>query len=320
MINDGGVSRTPRTWTEGSEPPPSDVTELRDAKGNRMLRLRGDRWRFAPFTLNTKPWAAKRDYPKWHKLDDHYWMAWPLVEVLPDAPEPQQRCTQCGGSNTTYQKFSGGQEYYCRDCDEVSPYPREVEGVTVEIAPNPHGEQVRCVCFTVPEERWTRHYDATEPGSMVEPNPDCPVHFPKAPQDDKVGTVRRLGNSWFAKLVEPRSEPWHVVCSNGQQNVSGWQSDEDMQDCPVVGYLPIVECYTPPEVEAARELYRGVARVHDALRAQINAVLDHPVMPSSEKVGAISVILDAETLSAPALSGVELRSVEERDDAFEEQP
>lgn len=33
-----------------------------------------------------------------------------------------------------------------------------------------------CECFVVPEEQWTRHYDATEPGSMFEQNPDCPVH------------------------------------------------------------------------------------------------------------------------------------------------
>lgn len=48
----------------------------------------------------------------------------------------------------------------------------EVPGVLPETPEPPKA----CECFAVPEERWTRHYDATEPGSMVEPNPDCPVH------------------------------------------------------------------------------------------------------------------------------------------------
>jgi hypothetical protein len=43
-----------------------------------------------------------------------------------------------------------------------------------------------CECFVVPEEQWTRHYDATEPGSMFEQNPDCPVH-PAKQADDAAG-------------------------------------------------------------------------------------------------------------------------------------
>lgn len=35
-----------------------------------------------------------------------------------------------------------------------------------------------CTCFVTPEHMWTRHYGAIEPGSQMEPNPDCPVHFP----------------------------------------------------------------------------------------------------------------------------------------------
>jgi hypothetical protein len=45
-----------------------------------------------------------------------------------------------------------------------------------------------CECFVVPEEQWTRHYDATEPGSMVEQNPDCPVH-PAGQPDDAAGDL-----------------------------------------------------------------------------------------------------------------------------------
>jgi len=40
-------------------------------------------------------------------------------------------CWSCEGSNTTYQSFSGGQEYYCFDCDDCFPYrderPRRVQ-------------------------------------------------------------------------------------------------------------------------------------------------------------------------------------------------
>jgi hypothetical protein len=35
-----------------------------------------------------------------------------------------------------------------------------------------------CECFGVPEERQFVYYGATEPGNMLEPNPECLVHFP----------------------------------------------------------------------------------------------------------------------------------------------
>ncbi len=38
-----------------------------------------------------------------------------------------------------------------------------------------------CTCFLLPPEMWTTHYGAVEPGSMYEPNPDCPEHFRKPP-------------------------------------------------------------------------------------------------------------------------------------------
>ena len=33
-----------------------------------------------------------------------------------------------------------------------------------------------CTCFWTPEHTWTKHYGAVEPGSQMEPNPECPVH------------------------------------------------------------------------------------------------------------------------------------------------
>jgi len=35
-------------------------------------------------------------------------------------------CTACGGENVTYQAFSGGREFYCRDCESAHPYPEEL--------------------------------------------------------------------------------------------------------------------------------------------------------------------------------------------------
>jgi hypothetical protein len=65
---------------------------------------------------------------------------------------------------------------------------------------------------------------------------------PSNPVDDPVGTVRRLRSSWYVKLSRPAEEPWHIACSDGPQRYSGWQDNETMADCPVVGYLPITEC------------------------------------------------------------------------------
>ncbi|UKD55129.1 hypothetical protein L3Q65_46005 [Amycolatopsis sp. FU40] len=42
-------------------------------------------------------------------------------------------------------------------------------------APAPR-EEPHCICFVTPESQWTTHYGATEPGSQMEPNPDCPAH------------------------------------------------------------------------------------------------------------------------------------------------
>lgn len=41
-------------------------------------------------------------------------------------------CSHCGGTDTCYQMFSAGTEYYCETCEEVFPYepgtaPRRVQ-------------------------------------------------------------------------------------------------------------------------------------------------------------------------------------------------
>jgi hypothetical protein len=36
-----------------------------------------------------------------------------------------------------------------------------------------------CTCYLTDEKYWTRYGSAVEPGSQMEPNPDCPVHCPR---------------------------------------------------------------------------------------------------------------------------------------------
>ncbi|BDZ52787.1 hypothetical protein GCM10025867_50280 (plasmid) [Frondihabitans sucicola] len=36
-----------------------------------------------------------------------------------------------------------------------------------------------CTCYPTDPKTWTRHGSAVEPGSMLEPNDECPVHFPE---------------------------------------------------------------------------------------------------------------------------------------------
>jgi hypothetical protein len=35
-----------------------------------------------------------------------------------------------------------------------------------------------CTCWVTDERTWTTYGSSVEPGSQMEPNPDCPEHFP----------------------------------------------------------------------------------------------------------------------------------------------
>lgn len=37
----------------------------------------------------------------------------------------------------------------------------------------------KCICYVTDEKHWFRYGSAVEPGSQMEPNPDCPEHFPR---------------------------------------------------------------------------------------------------------------------------------------------
>jgi hypothetical protein len=42
----------------------------------------------------------------------------------------------------------------------------------------------KCTCFITPESTWTTYYGQVEPGSQLEPNYDCPVHFPEESREE----------------------------------------------------------------------------------------------------------------------------------------
>ncbi|WP_326565096.1 hypothetical protein VSH64_24955 [Amycolatopsis rhabdoformis] len=106
---------------------------------------------------------------------------------------------------------------------------------------------------------------------------------PTTPETDPVGTVRLLRGHVYVKLPKPASEPWHIAWSGGvPQRYSGWQDNETMAGCPVVGYLPVSECYEP----AAREVEWGIrddnaggqiSRVSEASAAILTAPGVHAV-------------------------------------------
>lgn len=75
-------------------------------------------------------------------------------------------------------------------------------------------------------------------------NTDVPS--PDNPADDRIGTVRVVDGHIFVKLGQPAAEPWHMAYCQGEQNMSGWQSDECMVGTERVGtYLPVLECGRP---------------------------------------------------------------------------
>jgi hypothetical protein len=63
-----------------------------------------------------------------------------------------------------------------------------------------------CTCHPVPEQYHTTHYGATEPGSTLEPDYDCPVHFPEP--------KRKWGDA-PAHVFKTPAGCWHWRCKTG---------------------------------------------------------------------------------------------------------
>jgi hypothetical protein len=53
-----------------------------------------------------------------------------------------------------------------------------------------------CTCFWLPPEQWnTSYYGIAEPGSQMEPNPECPEHFPRCVMTEKNRVTMHLGDA-----------------------------------------------------------------------------------------------------------------------------
>ena len=52
-----------------------------------------------------------------------------------------------------------------------------VEGIDLMRRANPNWPE--CTCWPTAPQSWTRYGDAIEPGSTLEPDPDCVKHFPR---------------------------------------------------------------------------------------------------------------------------------------------
>lgn len=98
----------------------------------------------------------------------------------------------------------------------------EGEGITITIRRPPE-----CECPEAPEHLWTTHYGAVDPGSMIEHNPECPVHRVD-PQDSRLPdldaatpeNLARLrdtpvGRALMAEALEEEAYVMDVVISNG---------------------------------------------------------------------------------------------------------
>jgi len=57
-------------------------------------------------------------------------------------------------------------------------------------------DEACCTCYVTDPKYWFTHYGAVEPGSMMEPNPDCPVHIP-------AGVVSEAVTAWDLLGIAP---------------------------------------------------------------------------------------------------------------------
>lgn len=76
----------------------------------------------------------------------------------------------------------------------------------------------KCTCFWTDPSTWTRYGDAVEPGSQMEPNPECPLHFPDLQSEiDELRTqlIRSLKETWVAENARDEAlEGWRRVVAN----------------------------------------------------------------------------------------------------------
>jgi hypothetical protein len=73
-----------------------------------------------------------------------------------------------------------------------------------------------CTCHQTPPEMHTRYGSAVEPGSTLEPNPDCVEHFPRDPADN-AGSEQALAAERERVAVHLESIRWEPGKGNNPQ-------------------------------------------------------------------------------------------------------
>ncbi|AHH98265.1 DUF2283 domain-containing protein [Kutzneria albida] len=91
------------------------------------------------------------------------------------------------------------------------------------------------------------------------------------PEEDPVGSLRIATDHLYVKLAEPDDEPWHLVYCPGQQNMSGWQSNECMEGTVPAGRIP-VELAVP---EPGSDVVEAVARAIHESRKPLDTCRGH---------------------------------------------
>lgn len=136
-----------------------------------------------------------------------------------------------------------------------------LEGDPATVSSPEGGDTQTCECLKTQRE----HYPYCENAPLTDP------------ALDPIGTVRRFANSVFVKLAEPADEPWHIAYMWARPYMSGWQSNEDLAESPVVGYVPFVECGTPdlpvaPNLGAGDSEAPELATLSPEVRRLVHAV------------------------------------------------
>lgn len=83
-----------------------------------------------------------------------------------------------------------------------------------------------CTCHPVPEQYHTTHYGAAEPGSTLEPDYGCAVHFPKVKREwgKAPATIQRSvfgSTEWAWRCLVGQHAPAHDFTGHGREVTHG---------------------------------------------------------------------------------------------------
>lgn len=297
MTEESRVSRTPRTWTEGSGEPEGDAVLFHKRHGR--VERRGDGWLFVAMPDGTPYPEELAGQDGWRWKDN---LHWPLVEVLPDAPQPEDV-----------------------EHDDLADHPLEDRSTWAKRRARLAGEDAPvagCGCcdfLSKPADgtcvycnhraRAHRHYTAVPArGSSSEVSSVSPEG--ETTPGEGEGRTEALRDALLNRVAEV--ERLTNLCREYEAQVKSVRACTCNND----------------GIECNHEAARGTAELgRDALQTRIADVVgmidmatsNGPAYLSPGETSAIRAALQGDQPTA-ALSGVELRSVEERDDASEEQP